>query len=81
MFTISSCRCILWASDLCLHSLPRNLLWDAAVKLLKFWTPEKLTVIILKFDSHEFTERIHPNNADGMINSVDPDQNAPLGAV
>ena len=24
---------------------------------------------------------MHPNNADGMANSVDPDQTAPLGTV
>ena len=28
-----------------------------------------------------FHHDVHPNDADGMANSVDPDQTAPLGAV
>ena len=38
----------------------------------------KYSVIILIWIFHR--ER-HPNDADGMANSVDPDQTAPLGAV
>ena len=46
---------------------------SSTVKLLKIWTPKKTTVIILKFDWYGV---MHPNDADGMANSVDPDQTA-----
>ena len=50
-------------------------------KILKFWIPKKLDVITLKSESCGFTTVICPKDADGMANSVDPDQTAPLGAV
>ena len=51
------------------------------VKLLKIWTPEKYTVIILKIGlMWIFHREMRPNYADEMANSVDPDQTAPLGA-
>ena len=42
--------------------------------------PETFTVIIIKFDQDGFTVK-HPKNADGLANSVDPDQTAPLETV
>ena len=60
------------AAKRCLHT----------VKLLKIRTPEKYTVnnpnIWLIYIFHI---EMRPNDADGMANSVDPDQTAPLGAV
>ena len=38
-------------------------------------------VITLKFKQRYFQRKICPKGADGMANSVDPDQAAPLGAV
>ena len=48
--------------------------------ILSFQTPKKCVVITLKFELCGFTIEL-PNDADGMANSVDPDQTAPLGAV
>ena len=45
-------------------------------------TTEKFVIITLKFELCGSTIRVmSPNDADGMANSVDPDQTAPLGAV
>ena len=41
--------------------------------------PKKFVVITLKFELYHRV--MSPNNADGMANSVDPDQTAPRGAV
>ena len=49
------------------------------VKLLKIRTPENFAVIPLKFEKDGFNIRVmHPKDADGIANSVDPDQTAPL---
>ena len=46
-------------------------------KILKIWTPQKNAVIIQKLEQYLFTTE----DADGIANSVDQDQTAPLGAV
>ena len=58
------------------------------VKFLKIWTPEKFAVITLKFEQWLYHRVMSPKGAEGMANSVDPDQTAPrsgstlfLGAV
>ena len=38
------------------------------------------TVKFQKFQTHEKSAVMRPKDADGMVNSVDPDQTAPLGA-
>ena len=48
-------------------------------KFLNIRTPKKNVVITLKFELCGSTIRVmSPNDADGMANSVDPDQTAPL---
>ena len=50
--------------------------------ILSFRTPKTFVVITLKFELCGFIIRVmSPNDPDGMANSVDPDQAAPLGAV
>ena len=45
------------------------------VKYLNIRTPKKFAVITLKFKKDGFTERVmHPKDAAGIANSVDPDQ-------
>ena len=45
---------------------------------VKIWKPEKFAVINLKFEQGGFTmELMHPNDAEGMANSVDLDQTSP----
>ena len=52
------------------------------VNFLNIRTPKKIVVITLKFEVCSSTIRVmSPNDADGMANSVDLDQTAPLGAV
>ena len=52
------------------------------VKILKFLVTRKIAVIILKICMMWLYHRVmSPKDADGMANSVDPDQTAPLGAV
>ena len=51
------------------------------VMILSFRTPKTFVVITLKFELWLYHRLIGPNDADGMANSVDPDQTAPLGAV
>ena len=48
-------------------------------KNCKFWTLE-ITVIVLKWRAC-FNNAVMDRNADGIPNSVEPDQTAPLGAV
>ena len=55
---------------------------SATINFLNFWMPENFAVIYLKFNTME------PNlcvfrlkDANGIANSEDPDQTAPLGAV
>ena len=58
-------------------------MYNDTIKILKFQTPEKFAAITLNFEQCGFiTYRVmHPKDADGIANSVDPDQTAPLGAV
>ena len=51
------------------------------VKILNIGTPETFAVISLKFEQRGFTIETCPKDIDGIANSVDPDQTAPLGAV
>ena len=51
------------------------------VKIPKIEAPTLLTVIVLKPDEVGFTVVLSQRAADGMENSVDPDQTAPFGAV
>ena len=44
------------------------------LKFLKLGTPEKFAVNILKLELYRV---MGPKDADGMANSVDPDQTAP----
>ena len=49
------------------------------VRILKTGTPKRFVVIILKLEQGGFNIRaMHPNDADRVANSVDPDQTAPL---
>ena len=49
------------------------------VKILKFGTPQTIAIIVLKVE--KFYVLMHPKDADGMANSVDPDQTATSEAV
>ena len=52
------------------------------VKFLNFWTPENFAVIYLKFKKKRPNLRVfHQIDVNGIANSEDPDQTAPLGAV
>ena len=50
------------------------------VNFLNIRTPKKFVVLTLNFELCDSTIEMSPNDADGMANSVDPDQTAPLGA-
>ena len=53
-----------------------------SIKFLNFWTPDNITVIYLKFKQRGQTlKEFHQKGANGITNSEDPDQTAPLGAV
>ena len=52
------------------------------VKFLNFRTPESFAVIYLKFKQRsQILEYFVKKNANGIANSEDPDQTAPLEAV
>ena len=52
------------------------------VKFLNFGTTENFTKIYLKFKQSAQTLRVfRQEDANGIANSEDPDQTAPLGAV
>ena len=52
------------------------------VKFLNFLTPEIFAVVYLKLEQRGQTLRLfRPKDANGIANSEDPDQTAPLGAV
>ena len=53
------------------------------VKILKFGTPQTIAIIVLKIEKNrkENIPLMHPKDADGMANSVDPDQTASSEAV
>ena len=51
-------------------------------KFLNFAMPEIFAVIYLKYEQSDQTLRVFcQNDANGIANSEDPDQIAPLGAV
>ena len=53
-------------------------------KIPKILDTRKFSVITLKFEiwtRRLFLRVMHPKDAEGIANSVDPDQTAPLGAV
>ena len=51
------------------------------IKVLNFQTPKMFAKILLKQTKMFFHRELYPKGANGMANSVDPDQTAPLGAV
>ena len=53
------------------------------VKILKFGTPQTLAIIVLKIEKFDvrYIALMHLKDADGMANSVDPDQTASSEAV
>ena len=51
------------------------------VKFLNFETQENFPVFYLKFKQRGQTLGFHQKHANGIANSEDPDQTAPLGAV
>ena len=52
------------------------------VKILNFPTPEIFAVILPKIQTKTLNLReFHQKGANGIANSEDPDQTAPLGAV
>ena len=52
------------------------------INFLNIQTPKKFVVITLKVEQDGFSLRVmHPKDAEGIANSVDPDQTAPLGVV
>ena len=56
------------------------MLW-CTVNFLNFGTPEIFAVINLKFKQRDLRVFVFQNDANGIANSEDPDQTAPLGAV
>ena len=61
--------------------LEASILYIYTVNFLNIRTPKKFVVITLKFELCGSTIVMSLNNKDGMANSEDPDQTAPLGAV
>ena len=60
----------------------RQILPKSTVNFLNIRTPKIFVVITLKIWTMWLYHRVmSPNDADGMANSVDPDQTASLGAV
>ena len=55
--------------------------YSYTVKLLKIRTSEKIAVITQNLNKVALQKNNVSKSADGMANSVDPDQTAPLGAV
>ena len=52
------------------------------VKILKFGTPQTIAITVLKIEKNWCNIALmHPKDADGMANSVDPDQTASSEAV
>ena len=54
---------------------------EITIKFLNFQTPEIFAVIYLKFKTKRKNLRVfHQKDANGIANSEDPDQTAPLGS-
>ena len=51
----------------------------STVKILKFGTPQTTAIIVLQIEKFDVT--LQTKDADGMANSVDPDQTASSEAV
>ena len=65
---------------LCLHAYV--IYCDFTVKFLNFGTPEIFAVMYLKFKQRgQYLKVFRQKHANGIVNSEDPDQTAPLGAV
>ena len=60
---------------------PQEQLIISYCKILKYLTTQTIAVIILKFECGSYHRVTSPKDADGMANSVDPDQTAHLRAV
>ena len=58
------------------------LIQTITVKILNIGTPKTITMICPKMEQVWLNNAaMCPKDADGMANSVEPDQTAPLGAV
>ena len=51
------------------------------IKFLNFRMPENFAVIYLQFKQRPKLKVFHQNDVNGIANSEDPDQTAPLGVV
>ena len=58
-----------------------KVVWRYTIKFLNFRTPENFAVIYLKFKQRQNLLIFRLIDANGIANSEDPDQTAPLGAV
>ena len=78
---------LIWARMCCLPSskdqvTQANENLQVTIKFLNFGTPEIFAVIYLNYKQRGQTLRVFcKNGANGIANSEDPDQTAPLGAV
>ena len=64
------------------HGAGKRLEFHCTVKFLNFRMPENFSVNYLKFKQRGQNLRVFcQNDANGIANSEDPDQTAPLGAV
>ena len=73
---LSAAECLNYSSDSSQHSD------STTVNFLNIQTPKKIGCNHSKICTVWLYHRVmSPNDADGMANSVDPDQTAPLGAV
>ena len=68
-------------SRLQLFSKTEQQLQMTSVNFLNIRTPKKFVVITKIWTMWLYHRVMSPNDADGMANSVDPNQTAPLGAV
>ena len=70
---------VLWRTEenylLIIIKYPPNICCGFTIKFLKIWTPEKFTVITLKFEQSGFTIE---KCVKTMQTSVNPDQTTPL---
>ena len=64
-----------------LKVISTKMLYLLTVNFVNIRTPKKFIVITLKFKLWRYHRVISSNDADGMANSVDPDQTVPPGAV
>ena len=62
----------------CIHECLIRMHKRLTVKILKFGTPQTIAIIVVKIEKIDKKNiaLMHPKYADGMANSVDPDQTA-----